>query len=403
MIDFLNLRAIHATQEAEIESAIRRVVQSGRYILGAELEAFEEAYARYCGTTYCIGVANGLDALTLALKAQGIGPGDEVIVPSHTFVATWLAVTQVGATIVPVEPRDSTCNMDPARIEAAVTPRTRAIIPVHLYGQPAEMDAILEVAHRHHLYVLEDAAQAHGARWNGRRTGSLGHAAAFSFYPGKNLGALGDGGAVTTNDAALADRLRRLRNYGSTRSRPRSCGSSSRISTPPTAAAARSPPPTTAASAAPRSSRPGVDRPPGTSSISMSSPAKTAMRCGRRSATAESPRASTIPCRSTSSPPTGAGCRSVLAGWPARKASPPASSACRSFPNSTTCAWNGSSRGFAIWAARVHRGTMIEHASSRRASRPVETGAQGQAERDGAMRSAKGGPADSHMRRGGRE
>jgi dTDP-4-amino-4,6-dideoxygalactose transaminase len=215
MISFLDLKSINARHSGEIEAAIARVARSGRYILGPELEAFEDEFARYCGTSHCIGVANGLDALRLALLAQGIGPGDEVIVPSHTFVATWLAVTQTGARVIPVEPRDATCNIDPDRIEAALTPRTRAVIPVHLYGQPAEMEAIRALASRRGLFVLEDAAQAHGALWRGRRTGSLGHAAAFSFYPGKNLGALGDGGAITTEDARLASKLRRLRNYGS--------------------------------------------------------------------------------------------------------------------------------------------------------------------------------------------
>jgi dTDP-4-amino-4,6-dideoxygalactose transaminase len=215
MIDFLDLKAINARHAAEIEAAMLRVARSGRYILGPELDTFEDAFAAYCGVSHCVGVANGLDALALVLKAQGIGPGDEVIVPSHTFIATWLAVSQVGATVVPVEPRESTCNIDPTLIAAAITPRTKAIIAVHLYGQPAEMTSILDIAKKHGLFVLEDAAQAHGARFDGRRTGGLGHAAAFSFYPGKNLGALGDGGAVTTNDSVLANRLRRLRNYGS--------------------------------------------------------------------------------------------------------------------------------------------------------------------------------------------
>ncbi|MEO8057841.1 MAG: DegT/DnrJ/EryC1/StrS family aminotransferase [Burkholderiales bacterium] len=216
MIEFLNLKRVNAAHEEAIRAAIDRVLASGRYVLGAELEAFESEFAAYCGVSHCIGVANGLDALTLILRAYGIGAGDEVIVPSHTFIATWLAVSQAGAHPVPVEPDPASCNIDPARIEAAITPRTRAIIAVHLYGQPADMNPIREIAQRHGLRVIEDAAQAHGARYHGRRVGSLGDAAGFSFYPGKNLGALGDAGAITTDDSALAQRLRQLRNYGST-------------------------------------------------------------------------------------------------------------------------------------------------------------------------------------------
>ncbi len=216
MIEFLNLKRVNAPHEAAIHEAVRRVLDSGWYVLGRENEAFEAEFAAYCGATHGIGVANGLDALHLILRAYGIGPGDEVIVPSNTFIATWLAVSQAGATPVPVEPDERTHNIDPARIEAALTPRTRAIMPVHLYGQPADMDPILQIARRHGLKVIEDAAQAHGARYKGRRTGSLGDAAGFSFYPGKNLGALGDGGAITTNDADLAATLRKMRNYGAT-------------------------------------------------------------------------------------------------------------------------------------------------------------------------------------------
>ena len=206
-VPFLDLRALNARQHDALEAAARRVISSGTYILGQEVETFEAAFAAFCGVEHCIGVGNGLDALKIVLMAWGIGPGDEVIVPSNTYIATWLAVTQVGARPVPVEPDPGSFNIDPARIEAAVTERTRAIIPVHLYGQPAEMDAILGLADRHGLRVLEDAAQAHGARYRSRRTGGLGHAAAFSFYPGKNLGALGDGGAITTDVAELADRI----------------------------------------------------------------------------------------------------------------------------------------------------------------------------------------------------
>lgn len=215
MIDFLNLKRVNAPHETAIQAAIQRVLDSGWYILGQETEAFEREFAAYCGVAHCISVANGLDALQLILKGYGIGPGDEVIVPSNTFIATWLAVSQVGASPIPVEPDARTYNLDPGRIAAAVTKRTRAIMPVHLFGQPADMDAIQNVADLNGLRVIEDAAQAHGARYKGRRTGALGDAAGFSFYPGKNLGALGDGGAITTNDADLANQLRRLRNYGS--------------------------------------------------------------------------------------------------------------------------------------------------------------------------------------------
>lgn len=214
-VPFLDLRSIQLSQREELAAAFARVLDSGWYILGQEVQAFEQEYARYCGAAHCVGVANGLDALTLVLRAMGVGPGDEVIVPSNTYIATWLAVSHVGATPVPVEPDERTCNLDPARIEAAITPRTRVIAPVHLYGQAADMEPILAIARCHGLKVLEDGAQAHGARYQGRRLGAHGDAVAWSFYPGKNLGALGDGGAVTTSDAALAERLRTLRNYGS--------------------------------------------------------------------------------------------------------------------------------------------------------------------------------------------
>lgn len=214
-IPFLDLKAINLAQAAQLEAAFRRVLHSGWYVLGTEVAAFEDAFAAYCGSAQAIGVANGLDAIFLILKGYGVGPGDEVIVPSNTFIATWLAVSHCGATPVAVEPLDATCNIDPARIAAAVTARTKAIIAVHLYGQPADMDPINAIARQHGLKVIEDAAQAHGARYKGRRVGALGDAAAFSFYPGKNLGALGDGGAVCTDDAALADTIRTYRNYGS--------------------------------------------------------------------------------------------------------------------------------------------------------------------------------------------
>jgi dTDP-4-amino-4,6-dideoxygalactose transaminase len=214
-VPFLDLVAAYQELQPEIDVAVARVLASGWYIAGPEVDAFETEYAAYCGAAHCIGVANGLDALHLTLRAMEVGPGDEVIVPSHTFIATWLAVSQCGATPVPVEPDARTFNIDPTLIEVAITPRTKAILPVHLYGQPADMDAIVAIARKHGLRVLEDGAQAHGARYKGQRLGAHGDAAAWSFYPGKNLGAMGDGGAVTTNDSQLAARLRVLRNYGS--------------------------------------------------------------------------------------------------------------------------------------------------------------------------------------------
>jgi len=215
MIPFLDLKAPYLELKQKLDEAIARVVSSGWFIGGSELDQFEVDFAQYCGATHAVGVANGLDALHLALRAMDVGPGDEVIVPSNTYIATWLAVSQCGATPVPVEPDARTYNIDPALIEAAITPRTKVILPVHLYGQPADMDPILAIARKHGLRVLEDGAQAHGARYKGQRLGAHGDAVAWSFYPGKNLGAMGDGGAVTTNDAQLADRIRVLRNYGS--------------------------------------------------------------------------------------------------------------------------------------------------------------------------------------------
>lgn len=215
MIPFLDLGAAYRELKPEIDAAVARVLDSGWYILGPETEAFEAEWAEYCGAKHAVGLANGLDALVLALRALDIGPGDEVIVPSNTYIATWLAVSGVGATPVPVEPDPATHNIDPARIEAAITPRTRVLLPVHLYGQPADLDPILDIARRHGLRVVEDAAQAHGARYKGRRIGAHGDIVCWSFYPGKNLGALGDAGAVTTNDPALAERVALLRNYGS--------------------------------------------------------------------------------------------------------------------------------------------------------------------------------------------
>lgn len=217
MIPFLDLKAAYDELEPRIHDAVSRVVASGWYIGGAEVAAFEAEWAAYCGVNHCVGVGNGLDALVLALRACDIGPGDGVIVPSNTFVATWLAVSAVGATIQPVEPDPFTHNIDPSRIAAAVTPETRAIMPVHLYGQPADMDPILAIAREHGLRVIEDAAQAHGARYKGQRIGAHGDAVCWSFYPGKNLGAMGDAGAVTTNNPEIAARVRRLGNYGSER------------------------------------------------------------------------------------------------------------------------------------------------------------------------------------------
>jgi dTDP-4-amino-4,6-dideoxygalactose transaminase len=214
-VAFLDLRAINARHADGYAAALARVLASGRVLLGEETEAFENEFARWCGVAHAVGVGNGLDALHLTLRAWGIGPGDEVIVPSNTFIATWLAATHAGAIPVPVEPDPTTHNLDPQRVRDAIGPRTRAVVAVHLYGRPAPMDALRDITRRHGLHLLEDAAQAHGASWRGQRCGSLADAAAFSFYPGKNLGALGDGGAVTTDDADLARRLRLLRSYGS--------------------------------------------------------------------------------------------------------------------------------------------------------------------------------------------
>ena len=214
---FPGLLELNLRHRSIYHQALDRVLESGQYLNGSELESFEAAFAAFCGVKHCVAVGSGLDALHLSLRAWGIGPGDEVIVPSNTYIATWLAVSHAGAELVPVEPRLATYNLDPALLEQAITPRTKAIIPVHLYGQPADMDQIIHVAGDRGIRILEDAAQAHGARYKGKSVGGLGDAAGFSFYPSKNLGALGDGGAVTTNDAALADRVRSLRNYGSSR------------------------------------------------------------------------------------------------------------------------------------------------------------------------------------------
>ena len=214
-VPFVSFRPMERELDADLRAAFARVLDNSWYIEGKEDAAFEAAFADYCGAKYCVGCGNGLDALVLILKALGIGPGDEVIVPSNTFIATVLAISYAGATPVFVEPVLASYNIDPACIEAAITEKTKAIMAVHLYGQCADMDPIFEIARAHGLKVVEDAAQAHGATYKGRRAGSLGDAAGFSFYPGKNLGALGDAGCVTTSDKALAEKIRALGNYGS--------------------------------------------------------------------------------------------------------------------------------------------------------------------------------------------
>ncbi len=213
-VPFVDLDAAYRELEEPIDAAAKRVLGSGQFILGPEVEHFERAFADYLGAKHCVGVGTGLDALMLALAALGIGPGDEVIVPAATFVATWLAVSRVGATPVPVAVTEETFTLDPVAVEGAITDRTRAVIPVHLYGHPADLEAIADIARDHGLHVVDDAAQAHGARYRGRPIGALTTASAFSFYPTKNLGAVGDGGAVTTNDDSIAERVRMLRNYG---------------------------------------------------------------------------------------------------------------------------------------------------------------------------------------------
>ena len=216
LVPFFNLRRLNKSIEDRLAHAFFAVMDSGTFIMGQELENFESEFATYCGVKHCVGVGNGLEALSLILSAYGIGPGDEVIVPANTYIATWLAVSQCGATPIPVEPNPDTFNLDPLKVHAAISDKTRAIIPVHLYGQPADMNSLKQLASGHGLLIIEDAAQAHGASYGGCRVGSLGDAAAMSFYPGKNLGALGDGGGVLTNDDNVAEMVRKLRNYGST-------------------------------------------------------------------------------------------------------------------------------------------------------------------------------------------
>ncbi len=215
IIPYVSFKPMEQELSRELRGSFDRVFLRSQYIEGEEDRRFEQAFAEYCGAEYCIGVGNGLDALMLSLKALGIGPKDEVIVPSNTYIATALAVTYVGAKPVFVEPDIRTFNINPLRIEDAVTEKTKAIMPVHLYGQACEMDPILEIARKHHLYVVEDCAQAHGATYKGKKVGTFGDLAGFSFYPGKNLGALGDAGAVVTDDKALAEKVRALGNYGS--------------------------------------------------------------------------------------------------------------------------------------------------------------------------------------------
>jgi dTDP-4-amino-4,6-dideoxygalactose transaminase len=216
-VPFLDLKAAHQELRPALQEAVTAVLDSCYFIGGPALARFEREFAAYVGAPECIGVGNGLDAITLALRSCDLGPGDEVIVPSHTFIATWLAVAAIGAKLVPVEPAAGMFTIAAAEIARAITPRTRAIIPVHLYGHPAPLDEINELAAQRGIHVIEDAAQAHGARLHGRRIGSHGNIVCWSFYPGKNLGACGDAGAVTTHSAEVAERLRKLRNYGSTK------------------------------------------------------------------------------------------------------------------------------------------------------------------------------------------
>lgn len=214
-IPFVSFKPMERELDKELRNAFERVYMRSWYIEGVEDENFEKAFAEYCGVNYCVGTGNGLDALMLALKALEIGAGDEVIVPSNTYIATALAVTYVGATPVFVEPDIRTYDIDPKLIEEKITKKTKAIMPVHLYGQPCDMDAIAAIAEKYNLYIVEDCAQAHGATYKGKRIGSFGDAAGFSFYPGKNLGALGDAGAAVSNKKSIADKIRALGNYGS--------------------------------------------------------------------------------------------------------------------------------------------------------------------------------------------
>ena len=214
-INFLNMAETYRDFHDEIFDSVKKVIEKGIFILGDEVKEFEKEFAKYCNTKFCVTVSNGLDALQLTLRAWDIGEGDEVIVPAHTFIATWLAVSYTGAKPVPVEVDEKTYNVNINLIERAITPKTKAIIAVHLYGQPADIDPVINLAKKYNLKVLEDSAQAHGALYKNRKCGSLGDAAAFSFYPAKNLGAFGDGGCVTTNDEILTKKIKQLSNYGS--------------------------------------------------------------------------------------------------------------------------------------------------------------------------------------------
>lgn len=214
-VPFLDLKEIYSDLQEDFDHAYKRVMKSGWYLNGHEIQSFETSFANYCNVNHCVGVSNGLDALRLILHAYNIGDGDEVIVPSHTFIATWFAVSQANALPIPVDVKPNTFNINPNLVEKAITKRTKAIIAVHLYGQPAEMNALKAIAKKYNLKLIEDAAQAHGATYDGKTVGALGDAAAFSFYPGKNLGAFGDAGAVTTDDSKLAEDIKILQNYGS--------------------------------------------------------------------------------------------------------------------------------------------------------------------------------------------
>lgn len=214
-VAFLSLKRLNESIRYEIDAAIKKVLDSGIYILGDHVEGFEHDFANYCDAKYAVGVANGLDALHISLLALEVGPEDEVIVPSNTFIATWLAVTKVGAKIIPVEPSLQTYNIEASAIEKLITSKTKAIIPVHLYGLPVDLDPIIAIGKKYNIPIIEDAAQSHGARYKQKRIGGHSDLVAWSFYPGKNLGALGDAGAVTTNNKPLADKIFKLRNYGS--------------------------------------------------------------------------------------------------------------------------------------------------------------------------------------------
>ncbi len=214
-IPFLSFNKMHGTIKSKIQQAFENVYDSHWYILGRNVELFEKQYAEYCQTKFCVGVGNGLDAIIIALKTLNIGKGDSVIVPSNTYIATWLAVSYVGAEIIPVEPDEKTYNINPKLIESVIRSNTKAIIPVHLYGQTCEMEPIMQIAQKHKLFLIEDNAQAQGSMYREKKSGSFGHINATSFYPGKNLGALGDAGAITTNDEELYVKAKTIRNYGS--------------------------------------------------------------------------------------------------------------------------------------------------------------------------------------------